>query len=323
MPWESRGMIFSLLKRRLLHLIPVVLGATFLGFCVLNLLPGDTAVALLGPTATPQQISLLQQQLGLNQPLLIRYVHWLFHALQGNLGNSLASHQAVSSLLAQRAPVSIELGVLAILIALVTAVPTAILAARHRGSWIDRIATAVSMAAISMPSFVLALILVLAFAINWHVMPPSGYVSLTANFWSNLHTMVLPAVTLSTFLFAVYVRVLRGDMVHQLESEPYVEAARAKGLSERKMILRHIVPNSIFGLITVIALNLGTLIGGAVITEQIFALPGMGQMLVSAIYDRDPPVVQGIVVCLAVAVVAANLVADILYAVLDPRLRDS
>jgi peptide/nickel transport system permease protein len=313
--------MLGLIGRRVLQLVPIVFGVTVVSFLVLNLLPGNVAFAILGSTATPQSIAVVTKQLGLNHPLYVRYWHWLIGALHGNLGTSLLSGQSVTSIISQRAPVSLELGLLAIILALIVAVPLAVLSARRPGGIIDRLTTVFAMLAISMPGFVLALLLILVFAVRLHLVNPVGFTPLSEGLWPNLKSLILPAISLAVFPFALYLRVLRSDMARNYLEEHYVETARAKGLSEMRLLLTHVLPNSSFSLVTVVALNLGTVVGGAVIIEQIFGLPGMGQTLVSGIGDRDSPVVQGIVLTLAIAVVGANLLADILYIVFDPRLR--
>jgi peptide/nickel transport system permease protein len=313
--------VIGLISRRAAQLVPILFGVTFVSFMILNLLPGNVAYSILGDTATPSAIAILNKQLGLNHPLMDRYWQWLVSALHGNLGQSLLSDQSVTHIILQRAPVSFELGFLAILLALLVAVPSAVFAVRKPGGMVDRISTVVSMGAISMPGFVFALILILIFGVKLHLVNPTGFTPLSQGLWPNLKSLILPAISVAVFPFALYLRVLRGDMTRNYLDAHYVETARAKGLSETRILLTHVLPNSSFSLLTVVMLNLGTVVGGAVIIEQIFGLPGMGQTLVAGIYDRDSPVVQGIVVSLAVAVVAANLLGDILYIIFDPRLR--
>jgi len=313
-------MVFGLVWRRLLQLVPVVFGVTLITFGILNLLPGGTASVILGSAATPQSIAQLNKQLNLDYPFWIRYWHWLYAALfHFNLGKSYLSNQAISNLIATRAPVTAELGLFALVIALVLVLPIAILSARRPGGLIDRIFTFASLASISVPLFVLGLALLLVFAqqLNWF--PTSGFEPVSAGLLPNLRSLVLPAITLAALPFAIYLRVLRGDMVQQLASEHYVETARGKGLRERRILLRHVLPNALFGMVTVVTVHLGSLIGGSVLVEQVFAVPGMGSALVTAINNHDAPVVQGVVICLAI--VLANLLADVLYGLLDPRVR--
>jgi len=315
--------MLGLISRRLIQLVPILLGVTFLTFFIVNLLPGSTALAILGDQATTESIARLNHQLGLDRPLPVQYVDWLVNALQGRLGFDLLNHRSVSSTIANRMPVDIELGLLAISIALACAIPTAVAAAWRPGSIADRASSVISMGSVSLPSFVLALVLVLLFAVRIPVFQPTGFVPISAGLPANLRSLILPAVSLAAFPFGLYVQVLRGDLIKQLTTGTYIETARMKGASEGRIIFRHALPNALLGLVTVVALNLGIIAGGSVLIEQIFALPGMGQTLVIAINARNSPVVQGIVSVLAVVVVSSNLLADILYTVVDPRIRDA
>ena len=313
--------MLALVVRRLVQLIPIIFGVTIIGFVILNVLPGNVVFAILGAQATNQSIAILDKQLGLNHSLIDRYWQWLDGAFHGNLGHSLLSNQSVTTIIGQRAPVSFELGLFAIVLALAFAIPCATLAARRPGGIFDRVSTIISVISISVPNFVIALLLILVFAVKIHLLNAVGFTPLSAGFWPNIKSLILPAVSVAILPAAIYLRVLRGDMLRHLLNEHYVETARAKGLPEWRILVLHVLPNSAFGLLTVVALNIGTVVGGAVVVEQIFAIPGMGQTLVQGIFDRDSPVVQGVVVCLAIAVVAANLLADMLYIVVDPRLR--
>ncbi len=315
--------MLGLIGRRLIQLIPILLGVTFLTFLILNLLPGNAALAILGQQATNESIARLNHQLGLDRPLLVQYWSWLVNAVQGRLGFDFINNQSVSSIIANRIPVDIELGLLSIVIALVLAIPTAVAAAWRPGGIVDRVASILSMATVSLPSFVLALVLVLLFAIRIPAFQPTGFVPINAGPLANLRSLALPAISLAAFPFGLYVQVLRGDLIKQLTTGTYIETARMKGASEWRIILRHALPNALLGLVTVVALNLGIIAGGSVLIEEIFALPGMGQTLVIAIDARNSPVVQGIVSVIAVVVVAANLLADIVYTLVDPRIRDA
>lgn len=314
-------MVGRIVGRRLLQLVPVMLGVSFITFVVLNLLPGDTAVALLGTNATAQNIATLRRQLHLNEPLLTRYGHWVGGLVTGNLGHSATTQQSVTTILAQRVPVTAELLVLALIIALVLAVPVAVLAAHKPKGVFDKVGGTVAMLGLSVPNFLVALLLILFLAVKLSVFPATGFTPLSQGIGANLRTMILPALAMSFALFATYTRVLRADMVGQIATEEYVTAARSKGLSQWSVLLHHVLRNSLFSLITVVGVNFGTLLGASVVIEDVFALPGVGQMLMSSIYNRDVTVVQGIVVVMAVVVVCANLVADLLYTVLDPRVR--
>lgn len=310
-----------LVGKRLLMAVPIVLGVSILTFWVLNLIPGNAAQQLLGPEATPEQIRALELQLGLDQPAVVRYLRWLGSAITGDLGTSLVSSQPVVGLIGERLVVTGELVGLAFLVSLGLAVPVALLAAYRPNALFDRISMIVSITGLSVANYVLALLLVLVFAVQLAVFPAIGFVPLTESVPENLRAMALPAAAIAFPLFCFYTRFLRGDLVDQLQGEDYITTARAKGIGPWQVLLRHAFRNSAFGLITVVGLNLGTLIGGTVIVEQIFALPGMGQLLLQSINTRDFVVVQGCVVVFAVFAVAANLVADLIYAVLDPRIR--
>jgi peptide/nickel transport system permease protein len=310
-----------LIGKRVATAIPVLWGVTFLTFLVINRLPGDAAQQLLGINATQEQIAQLRSQLGLDEPFLSRYGSWLGHAVAGDLGSSYASHQSVTSILSERLPVTFELLAYALLVSLAFTVPVALLAARRPNGVVDRVTMAISMAGLSVANYVLALVLVYVFAVKLEWLPAIGYVNPSDGLWPFVKSLTLPAVSIGFPLFCFYTRLLRADILEQMQGEDYVVTAAAKGIGPWRVLVRHALPNSLFGLLTVVGLNVGTLIGVTVIIESIFALPGIGQALLEAINNRDILVVQGIVLVLAVVVVLANLVTDLLYAVLDPRIR--
>jgi len=307
--------------RRLLAAIPVLWGVTFLTYVVMNLLPGDAAQELLGANATPAQVHQLEIQLHLNEPFWVRYGGWLGGLLHGDLGTSLASRENVTTILGQRLPVTAELLLYAFAGSIVFAVGLAVLAARKPNGIADRISMVVSMTGLSIAPYVLALVLIYIFAVKLQVFPAIGYTPLTASPGANIRSLTLPAIAIGFPLFSVYTRLLRADIVEQMQREDYIVTARAKGVSPWRVLIRHALPNSLFGLITLVALNLGTLVGAVAIIEPIFSLPGVGAILIQSITDHDVPVVEGIVVVFAVVVVLAGLLADLLYAVLDPRIR--
>jgi peptide/nickel transport system permease protein len=317
----GRSPALRMIGRRLLLAIPVVWGTTLLTFCLMNLLPGTAATALLGADATPQSVALLNHKLGLDQPFWTRYVDWLGNALRGNLGTSLTSGQQVTSLVLQRLEVSAELILFAFVIGLVASVAIATLAARKPNGIAAWISVAVSTLGLSLPPFVISLVLVFIFSVKLKALPPLGFVSVSTNLGWNLRTLILPAVSLALPIFAVFNRMLRADLLDQLQAEDYVTTARAKGASPWRVLLRHALRNSLFGLLTVAGLQIGVLLGTTVVVEQIFSVPGVGQQLLSAIQNEDVPVVEGIVAVIAVITVLANLITDVLYAVLDPRIR--
>lgn len=317
----ARSPALRVSARRILAAIPVLWGVTFLTFLVLNALPGDAASALLGINATPAEVRAFSIKLHLNEPLWSRYGHWLGGVVTGNLGTSLASPQSVASILGQRIPVTLELVIYALVMTTVVSIPLAVLCARWPRGIIDRLSLVASMASISVAPYVLALLLVIVFAVHWSIFPAIGYQSIGQGLAGNLRDVTLPAIVLALPLIGFYTRFLRADLLDQMQSEDYILTARAKGASEWRVLTRHALRNSFIGLLTVIGLNLATLIGATVIIEEIFSLPGIGYELLQAISNRDVPVVEGIVLVFGIAVVLANLLTDLLYSVLDPRIR--
>lgn len=316
-----RSPALRLVVKRLLLAIPIVLGVTILTFWVISLIPGNAAQQLLGAEATPDQIRAMEVQLGLDKPAHERYLDWLGNALQGDLGTSPISGQPVAAQLIERLAVTGELVGLAFIGALALAVPVALRAAHRPNGLFDRLSMFVGVTGLSVANYVLALVLVLVFSVQLGVLPAIGFVPLTQNVGGNLTGLVLPATAIGFPLFCVYTRFLRSDLVDQMQGQDYVVTAQAKGIDPWRVLLRHAFRNSSFGLIAVVGLNLGTLIGATVIIEQIFALPGTGQLLLQAINARDIVVVQACVVVFAVVTVVANLAADLLQTILDPRIR--
>jgi len=311
----------QIIWRRAIHLVPVALAATFVSFLLVNLQQGNTALAVLGTSATPESIHQFDLKYGLNHSLLYRYFSWLWQALHGHLGYSYQTQQSVASEIVQRFPVTLELICLGIFLAVITAVPASILAARRPMKAADWMGRGVAMVGFSMPGFVLGPLLLLVFAVKLKIVPSVGFVPITQNLWQNLRIMILPGVALGFAFFATYSRILRGDMVDQLYGEEYVLTARSKGLSEWRVLIRHVFKNSLFSFITVLGTNVGVLIGGAVVTETVFNLAGMGGLLNSSVQQKDSPVVQGLVGVICLSVVVANLLTDIAYLLLDPRVR--
>jgi peptide/nickel transport system permease protein len=311
-----------LIGKRLLAAIPVLWGVTLVTFLVINVMPGNAASQLLGANATPEQVAELEAKLHLDEPVFQQYVQWLGNVLRGDFGNSFASDQPVTSVISERLPVTLELILCSFIVSLAFTVPLAVIAARRPNGIVDRLSMGVSMVGLSVAPYVLALVLVYVFAVELDVLPAIGYVSISeGGLAQNLRTMILPAVSIGFPLFCFYTRLLRADIVDKMQGEDYVVTAQAKGLGPWRVLLRHALPNSLFGLLTLVALNFGTLIGATVIIESIFALPGIGQALLQSINNRDILVIEAIVLVLATIVVLANLVADLLYAVLDPRIR--
>lgn len=316
-----RSPSLRVIGKRTLQAIPVMIGVTFITFALLNLLPGGTCLSILGIGATRTAVKACELRLGLNHPFLIRYYDWAKGALHGNFGDSFVSGQPVSQILSTRVPVTVEIVIYAFIISVVLAIPVAVLAARKPRGIIDRLSIGLSMTGLSIPGFVWGLLLILVFAVHLHWLPAVGFVPFSGGFFQNIRSMTLPAATIGFALFCTYTRLLRADIIEQMIGEDYIITARAKGVRGWQILIRHALRNSMFGLITLIGLNLSVLIGGTVLVEQIFGLPGMGQQLLEAVGYRDVIVVQAIVSIMSVAVVGAGLVTDLLYAVLDPRIR--
>ena len=310
-----------LVGRRLLTAVPILLGVSILMFILLNLIPGSAAVQLLGPEATPDQIARLNEEMGLNRPPVERYLGWLGGVLHGDLGRSLVSRQPIADVLPARLAVTGELVGLAFVVSLAVAIPLAIVAARRPNRLFDRVSMVVSTSGLSVANYVLALLLVLLFAVRLGWFPAIGFTPVSEGLGDNLYSLALPAFAMAFPLLCFYARFLRSDLVDQMQGEDYIMTARAKGLGPWQVLLRHAFRNSSFGLITIVGLNISGLIGATVIIESIFSLPGIGQYLLQGILTRDYVVVQAIVLVFAIVTVLANLMADVLYAVLDPRIR--
>jgi peptide/nickel transport system permease protein len=306
--------------RRLLYLVPVLLAVSLLTFLIASLLPGDLAYVILGDQATPEKVEALRHDMGLDQPILIRYFGWLGHILQGDFGRSFRTGQTVLQAVGDRLPVSLELMILAELLGLVIGVPLAIVCAARSGSAFDRFMTSTAFAMLSVPSFLAAILLIYLFAVELHWLPATGYVPLSEDVIGNLRFFVLPALTLALAEWPGIMRVLRSDMITTLQ-EDYIALARAKGLTPRRILFVHALKPSSLTLVTITGINIGRLIGGAVIVETIFALPGIGRLLVGAIGTRDLVILQGVVLLVASGFVIMNFIVDMLYAILDPRIR--
>jgi peptide/nickel transport system permease protein len=308
--------------RRVLLAIPVMFVVAGGVFLLLYLTPGDPVSVILGPDASPQQIAELRQRLGLDQPVLVQVVRWFGRLLVGDLGQSIYLNRPVLQTLLERAEPTLMLTLLATLFAILLGLPIGIVSATRAGSWADLGAMLVAMGGISMPSFWVGLNLIFVFAVVLGVFPVAGYQPLSRGLWENLRYLALPAVTLGFAQAALLARMSRSMMLDVLR-EDYVRTARAKGLAERTVVLVHALKNAMVPLVTVMGLTFAILMGGAVITEQVFNIPGLGRLLVQSVLRRDYPVVQGIVLVIAFNYVAINLLVDILYGFFDPRVRHS
>ncbi|HWX60525.1 ABC transporter permease [Bradyrhizobium sp.] len=312
--------MLGFLARRLVYLVPVLLAVSLLTFLIASLLPGDLAYVILGDQATPEKVAALRHDMGLDQPIWWRYLGWLGHLLEGDLGRSFRTGQTVLQAVTERLPVSIELMLLAETIGLLIGVPLAIMCAARAGGAFDRFVTGTAFGMLSVPTFLSAILLIYLFAVQLHLLPATGYVPLAEDPFGNLRFFVLPALTLGLAEWPTIMRVLRSDMIATLQ-EDYIALARAKGLKPSRILFVHALKPSSLTLVTVTGINIGRLIGGAVIVEQVFALPGIGRLIVGAIYTRDLVILQGAVLLVAAGFVAVNFIVDMLYAVLDPRIR--
>jgi peptide/nickel transport system permease protein len=306
--------------RKLLRLIPVLLLVTAATFLLLNLLPGDVALTLLGNDATPAAIAQVRSELGLDQPLILRYLHWLVGFMQGDLGRSYITRVPILESILDRLPVTIELMLLSQGFALLLAVPAGVLCAYKAGSRIDQLISSASLFLLAAPVFITAIVLMFVFALKLRWLPSTGYVPFTVEPLGNLAHFALPALAIGLSEWPPLFGVLRADMIKTLQQD-YIALARAKGLGPAFILLRHALRPSSFTLVTISGLQIAAAIAGALVTETIFGLPGVGRMLTGAVYNRDMMLVQGCVALISVGYVLINFAVDMIYAVLDPRIR--
>lgn len=306
--------------RRVLALIPLLLVVSFVVYSLLLLTPGDPAITLAGDDPTPEQIEEIRTQLGLDDPIVVQYGRWASDAVRGDLGTSLYSSASVTDAIWSRLPVTLALTGAAILFSLIVAVPLGLLAARHPGGVADRLSTGVATVGIALPSFWVGMVLIVLFALRFGWFPPVGYVNFGDDPLGWAHHIVLPAVALGTAAAAESTRQLRGAMLDVLDSD-YVRTARSKGMRERKVLYKHALKNAGSPVLTVIGLQVTFLLGGSVIVEQMFAIPGLGSLAVTAVLARDIPMIQGVVLVAVVVSVGINLLVDLAYAWLNPKVR--
>ena len=306
---------------RLIQLLPTILLVSIIVFTLQQLMPGDPAVLLAGELAgDPHVVAQIRDQLLLNRPIWEQYLHWLFAVLHGNLGYSWRLSSPVSALIAQKLPVTLQLAVMAFFFSVMIGVPAGVISAVKRGTAWDWLANAVGLFGLSIPTFWLGIVLILLVSVDLGWLPPSGYVPLAQDPLRSLATTLMPAFVLGNAIAAILMRHTRSAMLVALQQD-YVRTARAKGLSERKVVLRHALRNALIPVVTLAGLQLGTLLSGAVLTEQVFDIPGIGKLVVDAVFNRDYPVIQGVVLVTGLLYVLINLATDVLYAVINPRLR--
>jgi peptide/nickel transport system permease protein len=307
------------LQHKFLHLIVVLLVVTFVTFTLVNLLPGDVALAILGNGATPEGVARVRVELGLNDPFWLRYVRWLIQIAHGDFGRSYISRESVTEALVRSVPVSVELMALSLVLSVSLAIPTGLIAAYRAGRPVDRFLGLVASVLLAVPSFILSLVMMFLFALGLGWFPAVGYVPISEGVLANLRTLAIPVATLALVEWPGFMLILRSDAIEVLQQD-YILLAKAKGLRDRRILFRHVLKLSSFTLLTVIGLTVAALIGGALVIENIFALPGVGRLIVSAISSRDFMVVQGAVTIVAVGFVLINFAVDMLYVMLDPRV---
>ncbi len=307
----------TFIVHRLLMLVPVAIGVTIVVFFMIHLIPGDPARTILGIHATPQKIAILHRQWGLDRPLLSQYLLFMDRLLHGNLGLSLYYGVPARSLIFQRIPPTLWLIAYAAVLAIIISVPLAMIAASRKNGLRDHVVRAVPLFGLGMPPFWVGILLIYALAIKVRAFPVSGY---GTGFVGHLHAMFLPALTVAIALAPVVIRALRASMLNVLGAE-YVTTAKSKGVPPSQLFLRHVLRNAVIPAVTVLGINIGSLVGGTVIIENIFAIPGIGNLMINSIFQRDFPVVQGVTLVFGVLVVLVNLLADLSYAALDPRVR--
>jgi peptide/nickel transport system permease protein len=311
--------MLTYIVRRLALMVPVALLVSFLTFMLIHLVPGDPALALLGPEAPPDTVAAVHKSLGLDQPLYTQYFIWLTNTLHGNLGESFRLHQPVTEAIVQRLPVTLELGLAALLFSLILALPLGIVAATHQGGRVEWLINIMALLGTTIPPFVLGLLLILGFAVFAHLLPPGGWVSFGDDPMGNIRDLILPMLALAVGAVAGNLRQVRASMIEVL-GQDYIRTARAKGLAERVVEYRHALPNALLPVITLVGLQAGAILAGAFVIETIFLWPGIGQLGVNGIFNKDYPVVQGTVLLSALSYMTINLLVDVTYAIVDPRI---
>jgi ABC-type dipeptide/oligopeptide/nickel transport system permease component len=299
--------------RRFLQMIPITFGILTLVFSLIHMIPGDPAVQIAGESARPEDVAAVRKALGLDQPLWTQYVHYVTHVIRGDFGTSFQTNLSVADQIKQRYPATIELAMGSMFIALLVAFPLGIISAIYRNSWIDNVARFFALIGVSMPSFLFGPLLIIAFAINHEWFPVSGRDA-------GLRSLVLPSVTMGLALSAILTRMIRISLADEL-TQLYVTTAVAKGVTRARAIFRHALKNALIPVITVLALQFGSLLTGAIITEQIFSWPGLGRLLLTSISNRDYPQVQASILVIALTYILVNFASDLLYGVVDPRIK--
>jgi peptide/nickel transport system permease protein len=312
--------VLAYIIRRILATVPVMAVVALFVFSLLHLSPGDPAVIIAGDTATLDDIVRIRQKLGLDQPLYVQFVTWVWGLLHGDLGISIFTNLPVSKLIAQRVEPTITLTISTLIISVLAAIPMGVLAAWKAGGWIDRLVMVFAVIGFSVPSFVLAYVLIYVFAISTDLLPVQGFVSIGNGFWPFLSHIAMPSLALGMIFAALIARMTRASMLDVL-AQDYIRTAQAKGLSNDRVLIGHALKNAAVPIVTIIGVSLALLISGVVVTETVFAIPGLGRLTVDAILRRDYPIIQGIILVFSAAYVLVNLLVDLSYTFLDPRIR--
>lgn len=312
--------MIAYIARRLIALLPVLLIVATVGFFLIYLTPGDPAAVMLGPDATTEELNELRRVMGLDQPLLVQLVRWYYRVLQGDLGHSIFLNRPVLQAIYERLEPTVLLTLLSLAVAVAIGVPAGIIAAVRRNTWIDQLSMGIALFGVSVPNFWLGINLILLFSVYLGWFPVAGYVPLDQSVSGAIRSLVLPAVTLGISASALIARMTRSSMLEVL-GQDFIRTARAKGNEEIRVIFRHALRNALIPTVTVIGLAIGGLLAGAVVTETVFAIPGVGRLVISSVMRRDYPVVQGVLMFIAVIYVIVNLLTDILYVYLDPRVK--
>ncbi|PLZ04236.1 peptide ABC transporter [Burkholderia sp. WAC0059] len=314
--------MLRVVANRLIVAVPTLILVSMLIFGLQKLLPGDPVMAMAGEDQDPQLIATLRVKYHLDRPVPVQYAYWVRDIAHGNLGTSLRTDEPVTTLIAQKLPVTLQLAAMAMVFAIGIGIPAGVLSAANRGSPLDYGANVLALSGMSIPNFWLGIMLIFLVSVRWHLLPSSGYVPPTEDFWLSIKTMLMPAFVLGAALGAQLMRHTRSAMLTVLRTD-YIRTARAKGLLRGTVVVRHALRNALVPVVTVLALLFGELLAGAVLTEQVFTIPGFGKLVVDAVFNRDYAVVQGVVLVTALGFIVVNLCADVLYILLTPRLRHS
>ncbi|MGF6233114.1 peptide/nickel transport system permease protein [Inquilinus ginsengisoli] len=309
-----------IILHRLMVALPTIILVSMLVFALQKLLPGDPVLAMAGEERDPAVLEYLRDKYRLNDPIPVQYFAWIGQVVQGDFGISLRTDAPVTELIAQKLPVTIQLAAMAMVFALLIGIPAGILAAVYKGTAVDYGANIFALSGLSIPNFWLGIMLILLVSVEWRLLPASGYVSPSQDLWLSLKTMLMPSFVLGNALAATLMRHTRSAMLGVLRSD-YIRTARAKGLLGPAVVLKHAFRNALVPIVTLVTLLFGELLAGAVLTEQVFTIPGFGKLIVDAVFNRDYAVVQGVVLCTAIGFIAMNLLADVLYILINPRLR--